>query len=229
MARWMQQIRADRARSGLERGTSLIEVITTVLLLGIVLAVVYEGIASLSGAAEGTGIRLQNLDEGRVIMAVATKDVRTATQPDTAAAAFTLAKPAELQFYANLNNPAAAASLVHLYIDGNTQLVETVTPALTSTGQPCTQQPCQYTSGITTRFVGKYVVNNSTTNPLFTYLDVNGNDLDPTHAGLNAAQMLQVRSVRVLLAVSKAHAFNSGTTWMRNTVGLPNVAFQQQT
>ena len=216
-------------RAAGERGTSLVEVMTTVLLLGIVLAVVYGGIGSLTTAAEGTSVRLQNLDEGRVMMATTTKDIRTATQPTSGASAFVLAMPNELQLYANLDNPNAAASLVHLFINSSTELVEEYTPATDATGTVvCTQWPCSYLNAKKkTRFVGRFVVNNAA-NPLFTYLDVAGSVLPAGGAALSGTQLLQVRSVQVNLSVSKTHAYSVGTTAMENTVGLPNVAFQQQ-
>ena len=89
----------------------LIEMICTILLLGIVMGTVYSGISTLGGAAEGTNVRLQNLDEARLIMAATTKDIRTATAPSASGSAFRIARPDELEIYANVNNPGAAASL----------------------------------------------------------------------------------------------------------------------
>jgi hypothetical protein len=214
----------------------LVEMMCTVLLLGIVLATVYTGIDSLTGAAEGTNTRLQNLDEARLIMAATTKDIRTATAPSAGASAFLVAQPDEVEFYANVNNPDAAASKVKLWVNANTELVEEYTPATNASGTAaCTQQPCSYlTSKKSVRFVGRYVVNDDNapvSERLFTYLDVNGNAIVPAdpQVGLTASQMLQVRAVRVQLAVSKTQAWNAGVTWMQNTVGLPNVAYQQAT
>jgi hypothetical protein len=218
-----------------ERGSMLVEMVVTILLLGIVMATVYTGISTLTGAAEGTNVRLQNLDESRLIMAATTKDIRTATTPTASAAAFLTAKPDEIRFYANVNNSGAAASIVRLYVNANTELVEEYTPATKADGSACTQQPCVYDPADTAvRFVGRYVVNDDDTpaaERLFTYLDVNGTVLSPVDpdVGLDADQALQVRSVRVQLAVSKTQAFNATVTWMQNTVGLPNVAFQQAT
>jgi hypothetical protein len=213
----------------------LVEMMVTILLLGIMLTTVYTGIDVLTGAAEGTNTRLQNLDEARLIMAATTKDIRTATAPSAGSSAFVVARPNELEFYANLNNPDAAASKVKLWVNAETELVEEYTPATNTDGSVCTQQPCTYDAADTkVRFVGRYVVNNDNSpiaERLFTYLDVNGDELtiaDP-QVGLDADQMLQVRAVRVQLAVSKTQSFDAGVTWMQNTVGLPNVAFQQAT
>lgn len=213
-----------------ERGSMLVEMVVTILLLGIVLAVVYEGIASLTGAAEGANTRLQNLDEARVIMATTTKDIRTATQPVASSSAIVSATANDLVFYANLDNVGAAASLVHLWVNPSTELIEELTPATNASGSAsCASQPCSYlASKKHTRFVGRYV-SNSPANPLFTYLDVNGNALTPGGSGLTSTQLLQVRSVRVLLGVSKTRSFHTGVTWVQNTVALSNVAYQQGT
>ncbi len=213
-----------------ERGSMLVEMVVTLFLLGIVMSVLYTSVSSLTGATEGTSTRLQNLDEARLIMAATTKDVRTATSPDSGGSAFISAKSNELIFYANVNNPSAAASQVHLLVNGSTELVEQVTPATNAAGTAaCTQQPCSYLPAKTkTRFVGRFVVNDAS-QPLFTYLAVGGTALPAGPGGLDASQMIQVRSVRVSLAVSKNHVYSVGTTWMENTVGLPNVAFQQAT
>ena len=216
-----------------ERGSQLVELVLTVALLGLVLGTVYAGISSLTNAAEGTSIRLQNLEEARLIMASTTKDIRTATSPGAADAAFVTATPMELEFYANINNPDAAASIVHLRVNAATKLVEEVTPATDETGSsPCTQQPCSYLeSAMTTRFVGRYVVNSvSSGRPLFTYYDVAGVEVptDPV-TGVATDDLLRIRAVTVSLAVSKTPAYNVATTTLENRVGLPNIAFQQAT
>lgn len=205
----------------------LFEMVVTVLLLGIVLAMVYEGIGSLSVAFEGTQRRLQNLDEARVLMASSSKDLRTATSIQAGTSPFTAALPADVTFFANIDNPAAAASKIHLYVDPGTELVEDLYPATDDTGTtPCTQQPCSYLDlKKRTRFVGRYITNND----VFTYLDVSGAPLTPVPPAtvLSAAQLLQIRTVAIKLAVKKATTFPIGTTELHNTVGLPNVVFQQ--
>lgn len=217
-----------------ERGSQLIELLLTIALLGIVLGVVYSGMSSLTNAASGTSIRLQNLDEARHIMARTTKDIRTATSPGSAAPVFVAATPMELEFYANINNPNAAASRVHLFVNADTVLVEEITPATkpgSSGDTPCTEQPCSYDWKTTPRLVGRYVVNDVTTgNPLFRYYGENGAEVptDPS-TGVAASDLVKIRTVGVNLAVSKTKAYDVGTTTMVNRVGLPNVAFQQAT
>lgn len=219
-----------RGRAG-ERGSQLVEMVVTVALLGLVLGVVYAGITSLTNAAEGTSIRLENLDEARLIMGATTKDIRTATSPGSTQSAFLTADPMELKFYANVNNPDAAASQVRLYVNSSTELVEEVTPAMDPTGtSPCLEQPCRYDVGTTDRFVGRYVVNSVADDlPLFRYYDDAGVDLDPDLDGVDTDDLLRIRRVTVSLAVSKTPAYNVGTTTLENSVGLPNLAFQQAT
>ncbi|HEY7438430.1 MAG TPA: hypothetical protein VIC35_03445 [Acidimicrobiia bacterium] len=204
----------------------IFEMTLTILILSIVMAVVYAGIASMTNTAAGTNVRLQNLDEARIMMATVTKDIRTATSPQSGTSAFVNAAPTDLQFYANLNNVGSAASLVHVYIDASTQLVETVTPATVAGGGSCATWPCLYNTGMKTRFVGRYAVNTAA-NPLFTYLDVNRNPIG--NGTLTAAQLDSVRWVQVSLSVSKTQKYNTAVMSMENTVGLPNVAYQQNT
>ncbi|MGZ4754668.1 MAG: PulJ/GspJ family protein [Acidimicrobiia bacterium] len=82
------QVASARRR---ERGQTMFEVIAVVTILGIVLAMVYQGINSATQAIGGTEKRLANLDEARTLMAVSTKDVRTATRLQAGTSPFTLA------------------------------------------------------------------------------------------------------------------------------------------
>lgn len=196
----------------------LTELTVTLLLVSMVLTVVYGGISSLTNAAEGTGRRLINLDEARVLMAATTKDVRTATAPLAGQSPFTVALADHLQFYANLNNPGSPAVRVDLSLDAANELVETVTPP----DAGCTQQPCTYTpANAKTRFVGRYLASSS----VFAFFDPTGTPMVPP---LTASQMLLVRSVQITMNVRKQTNPPVGVTTLVNTVGLPNVYYQAQ-
>ena len=70
-----------RARRSDERGVSgLLEVVTVLLLLGLVLGTLYSTIYSSQNTVIGTNERLRNLDEARVLVATMTKDIRTAVR-----------------------------------------------------------------------------------------------------------------------------------------------------
>jgi prepilin-type N-terminal cleavage/methylation domain-containing protein len=217
--------RRRRARG--ERGQSLFEVIIVVALLGVVLTMVYEGIDSATRAIGGTEKRLANLDEARVLMAVTTKDVRTATRLQAGTSPFVLANTREVIFYANLNNNGASGSvvdngprMVRIYVDNNSELIEQVTtPDATSVAPAYT-----YNGAPTNRYVGRFVANTAS-NPIFRYFDSNGAEL--TAVPLSATDRLAVDSVQITLSIKGTTTFTLATTTLMNTVRLPNVDYQQ--
>ncbi len=219
-------IRRRRTRG--ERGQTLFEVIIVVALLGVVLTMVYEGIDSATKAIGGTEKRLANLDEARVLMAVTTKDVRTATRLQAGTAPFVLANPREVIFYANLNNNGASGSVVdngprqvRIYVDAGSELIEQVTkPDATSVAPRRTRTTAPRptgTSGASSR--------TRPSQPIFRYFDSNGAEL--TAMPLSATDRLAVDSVEITLSIKGTTTFTLATTTLVNTVRLPNVDYQQ--
>jgi prepilin-type N-terminal cleavage/methylation domain-containing protein len=218
-------IRRRRARG--ERGQTLFEVIVVVALLGVVLTMVYEGIASATKAIGGTEKRLGNLDEARLLMAVSTKDIRTATRLQAGTSPFVLANSREVIFYANLNNNGSSGSVVdngprkvRIYVDSTSELIEQVTkPDATSIAPAYT-----YNGTPTNRYVGRYVANDAS-HPIFQYFDSNGAPL--TNVPLSATDRLAVDSVEITLSIRRTSTFQLSATTLMNTVRLPNVDYQQ--
>src|SRR4030043_141316 len=109
-SKWMPPVAPGRSRS--DRRTCAARLASrVVVLLGIVAAFVLQAVASYERAATGGIRRLENLDEARVLMAVMTKDVRTAAKLDASLSPFVpaadpdvaLADDKEGTFYAYLN------------------------------------------------------------------------------------------------------------------------------
>jgi hypothetical protein len=205
----------------------MFEVIAVTLMLGIVLMVVYQAVDSVTRAIGGTERRLANLDEARILMAVSTKDMRTATRLTAGTSPFVTADKREVIFYANLNNDGTSGSVVangprrvRIYVDTNSELIEEVTKPDASSVAPA----YTYNGVATRRFVGRYVAN-TTAEPIFRYYDVNGTEL--TAAPLSATDRLAARSVRITLSIRRATAFPVANTTLVNTVRLPNVDYQQ--
>ncbi len=192
-------------------------------LLSIVLAFVFAGVGSLQAAITGEDRRTTNINEGRVLMAAATRDLRTATRLQPGTSAFTAATNTQATFYANLHNgsPACGPKLINMYVDVQTRLVEQVTPPDSCTGPGYT-----YTGASTVRFVGKYVANPGT-QPIFTYLDANGNVLPATP--LSASDRLAIHGVKINLAIRQTTTFSVAATTLVNQVRLPNLDYQQVT
>jgi hypothetical protein len=196
-------------------------------MLGMVLLVVYQGIDSMTRAIGGTERRLANLDEGRTLMAVTTKDIRTATRLQAGTSPFVSADQREVVFYANLNNNGASGSVVdngprqvRIFVDTDSQLIEEVTKPDASSVPPA----YTYTGTAARRFVGRYVAN-APSEPIFRFYDVDGAELTATP--LSSSDRLAVRSVRVTLSIRRATAFPVANTTLVNTVRLPNVDYQQ--
>lgn len=211
-----------RARG--EAGQTLVELMAVVLLFSIVMVVLFEALSSMTTAVTGTERRLVNLDEARTLMAVATKDVRTATRLQAGTSPFVLADANEVIFYANLNNPNSGPKKVRIFVDTDAQLIEEVyTPDVGSVAPNYT-----YSGAPTRRFVGRYV-DNAETQPIFRYFDGSDPQQELLPTPLSAGNRLAVHSVRITLAIRKQSTFPVAPTTVVNEVRLPNVDYQEVT
>jgi hypothetical protein len=204
-----------------ERGSNLLELMTVVLLIGIVMAAVMTGTFSAQSAIQGTGLRLENLDQARTLMASLTKDVRTATRLTASTSPFTVADGNHAVFYANIDTNSAP-KLVDLSIDGQSRLIETVWTADAGTTAPNYTYTGTAPPAKVIRLVGRYVANTAA-KPMFQYLDSNGNVLPNTP--LNAADLLAVKAVQIQLIVKKTTATQLNATTLINRVRLANLDY----
>jgi hypothetical protein len=196
-------------------------------ILSIVLAAVIQGFISMQFAATGADLRLQNLDQARVLMDTVSKDLRTAAVLQAGTPPFTLAAGTHVTFYANLYT-TTAPSRVDIYVDGTDpkapKLIESVTPA-----DPNSDPPTYLTQPPKVRLVGEYVAN-APTNPIFRFYDVNQVEITngPPGTALTSDQMLQIRSVGITLSIRKSTHLTVKPTTLVNRVGLPNVFYSVQ-
>jgi hypothetical protein len=204
-----------------ERGqSSMGEVMVTVLLLGIVMTFVYKAIDTTQYAIAGETARLANLDEARTLMAVTTKDLRTATRLVPGTSPFVAATYNEVTFYANLNNTSGGPRKIRIFVDPSSELVAqawtpdsgSVSPNYTYTGTPAP------------RYVGRFVTNTTTAQPIFQYFAQNSTT--PMTTPLSAADLLAVYSVKVTLVVRKQTTLPLRPVTLVNQVRLPNVDYQ---
>ncbi|MEW6059942.1 MAG: hypothetical protein AB1551_07385 [Actinomycetota bacterium] len=217
---------------------TLPEVAAVVLLLGVVMGFVLQSVATYERAATGGIRRLENLGEARVLMAVMSKDIRTATKLDAATPPFVvssgdpmvlLADDNELTFYANLNMTTSCPKIIHLYVNSDRELIEDVTPP--SGGAP---PDCTYPTdpaATRTRLVGQYVANDleDPTQAMFTYYycDATGalTAFTTDQTPLSLADGLLVEAVGIHLAIRKDTSLPVADTTLVNRVRLPNVNF----
>jgi type II secretory pathway pseudopilin PulG len=127
-----------------QAGVTMVELAVVVALLGLVLAMAVQGLVSYQRAAASADTRQENLEEARAVMAVLTKDLRTAT-------GFTAVAAADVTFTGLLNTGSTApANELRLYADGSGVLREEVTPPDNPNASPLT-----YTGTPATRVVGR--------------------------------------------------------------------------
>jgi Tfp pilus assembly protein PilW len=209
--------RRARATTTDERGSSILELMTTLLLLSLVMGAVMTGTFSAENAVTGASLRLENLDQARTLMASLTKDVRTAVRLSAGTSPFTVADANHATFYANLSTTSAPKK-VDLSIDSQSRLIEQVWTADVGSTAP----NYTYTGAATVRLVGRYVSNDAT-HPLFEYLDDSDNALPNTP--LNATDLLAIQAVQIQLIVKKSVSTQLNATTLINRVRLPNMDY----
>jgi type II secretory pathway pseudopilin PulG len=140
----------SRPREDGQAGITVVEMAVVVAVLGLVLTMAMQGLVSYQRAAAGADTRQQNLEQARTVMAVLSKDLRTAT-------AFTAMTATDVTFTGLLNTASTApANQLRLYVDSSGVLREAVTPPDNPNASPLT-----YTGTPTTRMVGRGLVNTS--------------------------------------------------------------------
>jgi type II secretory pathway pseudopilin PulG len=188
-------------RRDLQAGITVLEMTVVVALLGLVLAMAMQGLSSFQRSVVATEVRQQNLDEARVVMAVLTKDLRTATS-------FSALAASDVTFLALVNTGTTAPpNQLRLYVDGQGVLREETTPPDDPNASPIT-----YTGAPATRVVGSGVVSAGS---LLSFRD--SDDLETTTPSA-------VTSVVITLTVDLPSGAPVPPTVLSSRVFLPNVA-----
>ncbi len=210
----MRRVRDQRGQS------SMVEIVATLMLLSIVLAVLFASVNNAQQAIGGEERRLVNLDEARTLMDVTTKDLRTAARLQAGTPAVAAGTDSDITFYANLNNTTGGPRKVRIYVDSAKTLISQFwSPDAGSTAPNYT-----YTGAAKLRYVGRYVANPSN-QPIFQYFDSDGNQLATP---LSSSSLLAVYSIRVTLVVRKQTTLPLRAVTVVNQVRLPNVDYQEQ-
>jgi type II secretory pathway pseudopilin PulG len=191
-----------RLRAALgQAGITVVEMTVVIALLGLVLAMALQGLNAYQQATAGADARQRNLDEARVLMAVLTRDLRTATSFGSIGAT-------DVTFLGLLNTGATSPpNQMRLYVDSAGVLREAVTPPDDPNANPIT-----YTGTPTTRVVGRGLVDTSS---LLSFRD--SSDAETTSPSA-------VTSVVITLSVDLASASAVPPTVLSSRVFLPNIA-----
>jgi type II secretory pathway pseudopilin PulG len=267
---WLNE-RLARARS--EAGVTLIELVVVCSVMTVILGFVTRTLVVMQNASTGSSLRLQNLEEARVLMDLVSKDIRTAGRMTPTTSPFDVVActangqvqpcaPAgwqpggnnppyvgksELWFFANItiSNQTQASpcpDIVHLFVD-STANPPILREQTISDNTPLTDAPpnCKYGSATapytgtwSTRLVGKYIVNGTssciTPDPVFVYWhdDALGNPVSyptPVASLVYPTELLQVNAVGITFAVRQQTNFKVPCATIVNRVRLANVDY----
>jgi len=191
----------------------MVETLVVMVVMSIILTFVYQVLISTQRTTFAANVRLENLEEARVLMATVTKDLRTAARLSPTSSPFIQPTTAdEVTFYAYLNTFIEPV-LVHIYVDASDRIVEEILrPPYTGTPE--------------IRVVGRYVAEED----VFSYFGPDDPDTPgsepPLTIPLDAAELLEIEAVEVNLSIRKTTNASMTPTTLINRVRLPNVDYQ---
>jgi hypothetical protein len=205
--------------AGREAGTTLVEMAVVLTLLSLFMASAMQSLFTTSNGTYGSDERNMNLDEARLFMATATKDLRTAARLTAGTSPFLSAADRDAKFYGNLDT-TTGPQLIHISVDASSVLIEQVTPPDAGSAPTYT-----YNNGPThTRYVARYIANTAA-QPILVYYDNNGTKLSTAGGSLSASDLLAVYSVGINLNVRHTTNLRVAPTMLVNRVSLPNLDY----
>lgn len=216
---------ARRLSGPRDAGISLTELIVTVMVTGVLAAIVstmFLNVALATNNSTNTltrnGTATNVMDAvSTVIRTAATNPVSTSPEPDPAIIAGT-GSAVTLYSFTNANPALPAPTKVGYRLDGSGNLVEDRWTATRTGGY------WVFTGGVTTRTIGGPLVTPSGTDPIFVYLDDQGAAITPGQSGLTLAQRSAVAAIRVTVQVANSPTSGASNIVLVNTIAMPNVA-----
>jgi len=209
-----------RLRSGSEAGVSLVELIVTIMITGVVLSIVaamFINVAKVTADANGTNRRSSIAAN---VMNEVSKAIRTAannataSSPDADPAIVSGTQSAlTLYSYVDTSPTAPAPTKVTFRVDANGDVWEDRVAGSASGSY------WAFTATATSRNLGGPV----STTGLFTYLDQNNAEVVPGSTGFTLAQRNMISSVKVTVTIANAPTLGSDPIVIVNTVGMPNL------
>jgi Tfp pilus assembly protein PilW len=203
-----------------DEGFSLVELVTSVAVLMLVVAVVFATVDFFQSESVLATNGYTAVSQAQVLMEVMTRDVRAAAGGVTGptAPAFAYAADNEMRLYANLGDPNGP-TLLHIYtspLTGSALAIEGDSTRADS-GSHWT-----YNNGPTVaQFRGQYVDN--TAGPVFTYYDPNGNVLPASPSQGGVSNLSAIESIQVTLTVRVTPS--SSPTTLTTRIHLRNIDY----
>ncbi|WP_105033362.1 prepilin-type N-terminal cleavage/methylation domain-containing protein [Cryobacterium aureum] len=215
--RW-RRLRADQT------GLSLVELLVSVVLLGVFLVMISSLYVSASrslGSASALGANTREASNGMNAMA---RSIRAATanpvpSPALADPAIAEASTEALTLYAyvNLGLSTQQPVKIRLAVDAERRLVETRWSSIPQPGGLFTFE----TTARSTRVLAQTVAPTGSL-PLFTFTDSAGSSL-PVDVAPTVVQLRSIVTVTVNLTVQTSTADARSAVTLSNTIGMPNV------
>jgi prepilin-type N-terminal cleavage/methylation domain-containing protein len=206
-----------------DAGFTMVELLVTMLITGIVLAMLGTFFANISRLTswsgkdrDATGQAALALDAIRAVVRVATDNPTSATNTDVAIVAGSQTS-LTINAYSNAAVTASAPVQVTFAVDPAGTLTEKrQLSTLSATGY------YQFTGAVSTRVVARGFVLNGQT-PFFGFVDTSGNLL-PAATGLNAGDRAKVTFIRVTTTLAPTTTNGpDGVVIITSSIGMPNL------
>jgi prepilin-type N-terminal cleavage/methylation domain-containing protein len=222
------RLRARLPRGADDRGFTLAETMTVMIILGLVTAVAFAALLATRDTVTGTAVRFDQVQQAKSAVESMTRTLRSAVLPSqvyatctTCGSAVVTAGATTVQVYSNVENPAnvSGPSKVTYTVDAAGNLTETVQPPDPHTSDNFNYQYCAPVSPTCrawTRTLARGVVVSATT-PLFGYTTSAGASLAVPVSG---AALADIRGVDLWVTV-RVGTKVPGTTVVTH-VGMPN-------
>lgn len=228
-----------------DEGVTLIELLVSMILLGVLLTIVaslYISTLNVVGLGRelsyNTKLATNGMNEASRVIRAGTENPKV--PPALPDPAFVVAKPDEVLIYAfiNLTSAAEQPQLIRLRVDRTTgELVESRWPAVQLADKrwqfpsnPCVTPnvPVGCTAPTKTYVISETISPQGSGPAVFTYLEPDGSAITNTTAGLSLADRRLVSSVTINIRVQTSLTDASNPVDLQNTVGIPNLGFAQE-
>ena len=218
----MNRLRARLAARRSDAGVTIAELLVTIMIFGIVLAVstsTFVSLARATSSARSLDSGTRETSNGMNALAQIVRsagDVPVAGSSDAPAFREARADRLQLTTFVNFGDTQAKPALVTYTLDASRRLREERTAAQSSGSFWVFPAGASSSSRLLTASLA------SGGTPVFRYLDSDGDELPLNAGALTEAQRKQVSFVQVTLAVAGTGSSTSSVT-LTNTIGTPNL------
>ncbi|NIJ05297.1 type II secretion system protein [Frigoribacterium faeni] len=218
----MNRLRARLAAQRSDAGVTIAELLVTIMIFGIVLAVstsTFVSLARATSSARSLDSGTRETSNGMNALAQIVRsagDVPVAGSSDAPAFREARADRLQLTTFVNFGDTQAKPALVTYSLDASRRLREERTAAQSSGSFWVFPAGASSSSRLLTASLA------SGGTPVFRYLDSDGDELPLNAGALTEAQRKQVSFVQVTLAVAGTGSSTSSVT-LTNTIGTPNL------